>query len=227
MGLMTRTLTDLSHPLHDGLFTHPGLPGPRHTVFRSREQYELGGGKPFQIDRVDLVGNTGTYLDSPYHRYADGPDLAALPLEAVADLPVVLLDLRERPARGVDAALLDERATTKELAGSAILLLTGGDAAWGTPGYAEDSPYLTEDGARWLADRRVALVGIDAVNIDDLADQTRPAHSILLGAGVLILEHLTGLDRVTSPGGRLHAAPLPWRGIGTWPVRAYIVAEDG
>ncbi len=106
---MTRQLLDLTHPLHDGLATHPGLPGPRHSVFRSREQYQQAGGMPFQIDRVDLVGNTGTYLDSPFHRFADGPDLAALPLQAVADLPVVLLDVRSRSDRGVTVDLLEQR----------------------------------------------------------------------------------------------------------------------
>jgi arylformamidase len=226
MGSVTRHLIDLTHPLHDGLATHPGLPGPRHTVFRSRQEYQDAGGMPFQIDRMDLVGNTGTYLDSPFHRFWDGPDLGALPLSAVADLPVVLVDARERDGRAVDVALLQRQAHGGDLAGSAVLLWTGGDAHWAQPGYAQQAPYLSGPAARWLTDRAPALVGIDAVNIDDLDDATRPAHTTLLGAGVLVLEHLTGLSAVPATGSRLHAAPLPWRAVGTWPVRAYVVAGE-
>lgn len=172
---MTRRLIDLTHPLHDGVDTHPGLPGPRHGVFRSRRQYQQAEGMPFQIDRVDLVGNTGTYLDSPFHRFADGPDLAALPLHAVADLPAVLVDARQRADRSVDVALLEQRTAGLEFAGTAVLLHAGGDTGWTTPAYAEQAPYLTRQAARWLPDRAPALVGIDAVNIDDLHDQTRAA----------------------------------------------------
>jgi len=218
-------LVDLTHPLHEGLATHPGLPGPVHTLFRTRREFQDSGGQPFQIDRVDLVGNTGTYLDSPFHRFADGDDLAALPLDAVADLPVVLVDTRERGGRAVDEALLERATAGRHLPGAAVLLHTGGDAHWATPAYAEQAPYLSVGGAAWLAARRPALVGIDAVNIDDLDDQTRPAHSTLLGVGVLVLEHLTNLAALHDRDGRLHAAPLPWRGIGTWPVRAYVVAS--
>jgi arylformamidase len=192
-------------------------------VFRSRRQYEDSGGQPFQIDRIDLVGNTGTYLDSPFHRFADGPDLASLPLEAVAELAVVVVDARETAGRGVDEALLARSTAGRTLTGAAVLLHTGGDTHWATPAYAEQAPYLTAAGAAWLAERRPALVGIDAVNIDALEDGTRPAHSVLLRAGVLVLEHLTNLAALPDGDARLHAAPLPWRAIGTWPVRAYVV----
>jgi arylformamidase len=221
---MTSRLVDLSHRLEPGMFTHPGLPGPEWEVFRSREQYRESTGTDFQIDRVTMVGNTGTYLDSPFHRFADGDDLGSLPLTAVADLPVVVVDAR-RGGRAVDADLLTDELSglTDDLVGAAVLLRTDGDAAWGTDRYAEDAPFLTEDGAGWLAERQPALVGIDAVNIDDLADLSRPAHTGLLGAHILVLEHLTNLAAVPGTGARLHAAPLAWRGIGTWPVRAYVL----
>jgi arylformamidase len=218
------TLIDLSHPIEPNQLTHPGLPAPTWEAFRSREEYRQATGTDFQIDRVCMVGNTGTYLDSPFHRFADGPDLAALPLHAVADLPIVVADLRGQ--RAVTADLLVERLPARLLAGSAVLLHTGGDLAWGTPGYGEDAPFLTADGAELLVERKPALVGIDAVNIDDLADVSRPAHTTLLGDGVLVLEHLTGLAALPAAAARLHAAPPAWHQIGTWPVRAYAVVED-
>jgi arylformamidase len=225
---VTSRVVDLSHTVEPGMLTHPGLPGPEREVFRSREQYRESTGTDFQIDRVTMVGNTGTYLDSPYHRFADGDDLASLPLSAVVDLPVLVVDARTG-GRAVDADLLTRAlsgAPAGEVRGAAVLLHTGGDVAWGGEGYAEDAPFLTGDGADWLTEHRPALVGIDAVNIDDLADLSRPAHTRLLGAHVLVLEHLTNLAAVPARGARLHAAPLAWRGIGTWPVRAYVLTAD-
>ncbi|HVF05256.1 MAG TPA: cyclase family protein [Frankiaceae bacterium] len=213
-------LVDLSHDIRPGMFTHPGLPGPVTAPFRSRAEFEAAHGTTFQVDRIELVGNTGTYVDSPFHRFADGADLAAIPLAALADLPVLVVDA---PARAVDAARLRDELGETDLAGTAVLLRTGGDAGWGGPEYAWDAPFLTADGAAWLADRHPALVGIDSVNIDDLDDGSRPAHTTLLRAGVLILEHLTGLGALPARGARLHAAPPAWHGVGTWPVRAYAV----
>ena len=212
-------LIDLSHPIHRDQWTHPGLPAPEWAPFRSREEYRATSGTEFQVDRVVMVGNTGTYLDSPFHRFPDGGDLASLPLRAVADLPVVVVRFKGR--RGIDADGLDRRLGGLALEDHAVLLHTGGDVHWGTPAYAERAPYLTAEGADWLASRKPALVGIDAVNIDDLDDQARPAHTRLLGDGVLILEHLTGLDLLPPLGARLHAAPPAWHEMGTWPVRAY------
>jgi kynurenine formamidase len=218
-----RRLIDLSQPVRPGQVTHPGLPGPECEPFRSREEYRRATGTTFQIDRVTMVGNTGTYLDSPFHRFADAADLAALPLEAVADLPVVVV--QAGGSRAVDAGLLTDRLGPFPVAGHAVLLHTGGDTGFGTPDYGVEAPHLTADGAAWLADRRPALVGLDAVNIDALEDVTRPAHTILLGHGILVLEHLTNLAALPSTGARLHAAPVAWHGIGTWPVRAYAVHE--
>jgi arylformamidase len=221
---MPRTIHDLSHAVRPGMFTHPGLPGPEWEAFRSRSQYEEATGTTFQIDKVCMVGNTGTYLDSPFHRFADGPDLAGLPLTAVADLPTVVVD--RRGTRSTTTADLEQALGTEDLQGIALLLHTGGDAAWGSDAYAEDAPYLAGDAAAWVAARKPALVGIDAVNIDDLADLSRPAHTVLLGRGVLVVEHLTGLAALPARGARLHAAPLRWEGVGTWPVRAYALVDE-
>ena len=212
------TIIDLSHPIHAGLRTHPGLPAPTSTPFRTREDYRAACGTDFQVDQVTMVGNTGTYLDSPFHRFADGGDLASVPLASVADLATLVLDVRRDRAVSVESLA---QLKHENLAGAAVLLHTGGDRHWATETYAEQAPFLTADGAQWLAERRPALVGIDSVNIDNLADHSRPAHTTLLGAGVLVLEHLTALVDLPVRGARLHAAPPAWRRVGTWPVRAY------
>jgi kynurenine formamidase len=165
-----------------------------------------------------MVGNTGTYLDTPFHRYDNGFDLARLLLEKVADLPTVVARVVDSPGRGVDVGAL----SALDVTGRAVLLHTGGDRHWGTPQYAEDAPFLTEAGAQWLVDHRAALVGIDAVNIDDIdSGGARPAHSILLAAGIPIVEHLTNLAEVPPSGARFSAVPPKIAAFGTFPVRAF------
>jgi kynurenine formamidase len=220
---MTRII-DLSHELKAGMFTHPGLPGPEWEAFKTRRDYEQVSGTTFQIDRICMVGTTGTYIDSPFHRFPDGGDLATISLEAVVDLPIFLVDARQQ--RAVDVDTVATAVGDEDLTGTAVLLRTGGDQRWGGEEYAVDAPYLTGEAADWLTQRRPALVGIDAVNIDDLADLARPVHTRLLGDDVLILEHLTGLDGLPARGARLHAAPLAWHAVGTWPVRAYALVSD-
>lgn len=215
------TLIDLSHEITAGMITYPGLPGPEITPHLTREasREAYAPGVEFSIDRISMVGNTGTYLDSPFHRYDGGTDLAGLPLASVADLPTLVVRAH---VRAVDAALLAEALPAPR--GHAVLLHTGGDRHWGTHAYAEDAPYLSEDGAAYLAEAGVALVGIDSVNIDHVTPAGyRPAHSILLAAEIPVLEHLTNLGAVPHTGGRLHAAPPPVRNFGTFPVRAYVV----
>ncbi len=209
------------------MLTHPGLPGPEWEPFRTRKEYRESSGTDFQIDRVCMVGNTGTYLDSPFHRFADGGDLASLSLAAVADLPILVVDARgSGRAVGPDLLASALSEVDEAIAGAAVLLHTGGDKSWGTPEYADEAPFLTGEGTDWLLERRPALVGIDAVNIDDLADASRPAHTRLLGSQVLVLEHLAGLGAVPTTGARLHAAPPAWQGVGTWPVRAYALVPE-
>lgn len=164
-----------------------------------------------------MVGNTGTYLDAPYHRYADGADLAEIPLSSTAELPAVVIRAGGSRRRDIDAGAL----AAVDVQGKAVLIHTGASTRFGTPQYAEDAHFLTRDGAAWLADRGPALVGIDAVNVDDVADGERPAHTLLLAAGIPIVEHLTGLEQLPPTGALFTAAPLLVEGFGTIPVRAF------
>jgi arylformamidase len=219
---------ELSHAISAGMTTYPGLPGPEVVPHLTREASRAlyAPGVEFAIDRISMVGNTGTYLDSPFHRYADGADLAALPLERLVDLPTVVVRATGTGARGVAA----HRFEGIEVGGCAVLLHTGGDRHWGSPDYALDAPFLTEEGALLLAREGAGLVGIDAVNIDDAspaAGGTRPAHSILLAAGIPVVEHLTGLENLPDTGARFTAAPPLIQGFGTFPVRAFAAVPAG
>jgi arylformamidase len=212
-------LVELGHVIRAGMVTYPGLPGPEITPHLTREasRGRYSPGTEFAIGRISLVGNTGTYLDSPYHRYPGGADLAAVPLERTADLPAVVVRVTGARQRGIDVGAL----AALDVRGAAVLLHTGDDARFGSPAYAEGAHFLTEAGAAWLAGREPALVGIDSVNIDDAADGRRPAHSLLLAAGIPVVEHLTGLGQLPPAGSWFTAAPLRIEGFGTIPVRAF------
>jgi arylformamidase len=213
-------IVELSHPIEHGMTTYPGLPGPVISTHISREESaaRLGTGVSFHIGRIDLVANTGTYLDAPYHFHADGADLATLPVERLVEVPIVVVRASGRHAVGPD--LLGDPS---RLAGCAVLVHTGWSRQWGTEAYLSGSPYLTADAARVLVGAGVALLGIDALNVDDTADLSRPVHHGVLGAGIPLLEHLTALDEVPDTGARLTALPPPVRGLGTLPVRAVAV----
>lgn len=216
-----RRLVELSHPIVPGMITYPGLPGPQISPYLTREDSRVSyaADTEFAIDRIALVGNTGTYLDTPYHRYSGGHDLAGLPLGRIADLPTVVVRTEGSGFRAIDVGML----APFDVHGKAVLLHTAGDRAFGTPAYAEDAPYLKAAGAQWLADHGAALVGIDSINIDDIDDLTRPAHTILLAAEIPIVEHLTGLDQLPPVGARFTAAPPLLVRFGTFPVRAFAV----
>ena len=217
---------ELSHVISAGLTTYPGLPAPEITPHLTRDASRgvYAPGTEFAIDRISMVGNTGTYLDSPFHRYPNGADLAGLPLSRLVDLPAVVVRTFDSGRRVVDA----ETLAPYDVAGKAVLLHTGGDAHWATPSYVVDAPYLTESGARLLVERGAALVGIDSVNIDDaVPGGDRPAHTLLLAAGIPIVEHLTNLGALPPNGARFTAAPPLVAGFGTFPVRAYAAVPAG
>jgi kynurenine formamidase len=216
-------IVDLSHTIEHGMVTYPGLPGPVISDFLGREasRGHYDEGTTFHIARLRMVGNTGTYLDAPFHRYAHGQDVGALPLERCADLEGVVVDGTGR-GREVDA----DQFSGRDLAGKAVLVRTGWDAHWRTPKYAEGHPFLTRGAAEALASARPALVGIDSLNIDDSADGVRPAHTLLLAAGIPIVEHLCNLGAVGGSKFRFHCVPAPFRGVGSFPVRAYAVVEE-
>jgi len=213
-------LVDLTHPVEHGMVTYPGLPGPEIGDHLSYEDSHgrYAEGTEFQIGRITMVSNTGTYLDAPAHRHRGADDLAGLPLERVAALPGLVVDATG--TRSVDLAVLEPY----EVAGHAVLVRTGWDRHWRTDAYGDPSaPHLTGDAAQWLVEQGATLVGIDSVNIDSTSDGERPVHTLLLAAGIPVLEHLTHLDRLPPRGFHLHAAPVPVRGMGTFPVRAYAV----
>ena len=212
-------LVELNHVIRAGLITYPGLPGPaiapHLTREASRDQYAPG--TEFAIDQLTLVGNTGTYLDAPYHRYRDGADLSAVPLDRTADLPATVVRVTGTRQRAVDVGAV----AGLDVRGQAVLLHTGDDAGFDTPAYAERPHFLTRAGAAWLAASGAALVGIDAINIDDTDDGSRPAHTLLLAEGIPVVEHLTGLGQLPPTGARFTAVPLRIEGFGTIPVRAF------
>ena len=213
-----RRLIDLSHPITAGMVTYPGLPVPVITPFLTREASaaHYAPGVTFAIDVVTLCGNTGTYLDSPFHRHDGGLDLAVLPLERLVDVPAVRVDVTGAMSPAIDAPSL----IPFDLGGRAVLVHTGFDRHWGTDAYLRDNPFLTATAVELLVRAGAALVGIDSLNIDSTADPARPAHSELLRAGIPIVEHLTNLGAVPVDGARFTALPAPVRGTGTLPVRA-------
>jgi kynurenine formamidase len=212
-------LVELNHVIRAGMITYPGLPGPSIAPHLTREasRGQYAAGTEFAIDQLTLVGNTGTYLDSPYHRYPDGADLSTVPLDRTADLPATVVRVAGTDQRAIDVGAV----AAADVRGAAVLLHTGDDVRFGTPGYAERPHFLTRAAAAWLAANGAALVGIDAINIDDTEDGSRPAHTLLLAAGIPVVEHLTGLGQLPPAGARFTAVPLRIEGFGTIPVRAF------
>lgn len=217
-----REIIDLSHVVADGTVTYPGLPAPSIGDHLSREASRqlYAPGYEFQIGAITMVANTGTYLDTPFHRFADGHDLAGLDPARVADVPGLVIDATAGQAAG--AELLDGL----DVAGRAVLFRTGWDAHWGTDRYGDrDHPFVSVDAAERLVDGGVAVVGIDSVNIDDTRTMERPIHTILLRAGVPIVEHLRGLVGIAGRPFRFFAVPPAVQGMGTFPVRALAIME--
>jgi arylformamidase len=219
-----RRLVELSHRIHHGMVTYPGLPGPEISDYLPREASpaRYGPGTEFHIGRISMVANTGTYLDSPFHRFAGATDVAGLPLQSVADLDGIVVRI------GAERRAIDRDALASyDVRGRAVLVHTGWDRYWGTERYGTGNPFLTAAAAEWLVEQQAGLVGIDSVNIDDTSGPSRPVHTALLAAGIPIVEHLCGLDQLPRSGFRFHAAPPQVVGIGTFPVRAYAVLADG
>jgi arylformamidase len=210
---------DLSHTIESGMITYKGLPAPLISDHLSREQSRsiYAPGTEFQIGRIEMVSNTGTYLDTPFHRYADGVDLSGLSLESIADLPGVVIRVATAGSRAVDRSHFG----ATEVRGRAVLVNTGWDRHWRTDQYFEGFPFLTEQAAIYLRDAGVALVGIDSHNIDDTTTGTRPVHTTLLRAGIPIVEHMTNLGALPLSGFRFTAVPPKVSGMGTFPVRAH------
>ena len=220
---MKTSLIDVCHTIHHGMITYKGLPSPVITDhlsrLESRSQYEAG--TEFHIGKIEMVANTGTYVDAPFHRYEAGKDLSELELSSVANLEgLVVRCVRSVRAIGPDAV------EGLDLKGKAVIFHTGWDRNWRTEKYWDGThPFLNAEAAAYLADSSVALVGIDSYNIDDTADGTRPAHSILLAHGIPIVEYLRGLIELPDSGFRFFAVPVKIRYFGTFPVRAFAIVN--
>ena len=226
-------IIELSHPIRDGMVTYPGLPGPVIGTHLSREasRERYAPGTEFHIGTISMVGNTGTYVDVPFHRFADGADLAAMPASALAHLPGIVARVAGR--RAIEAEALEalrrlrvqSRPGISKLHAAAVLFHTGHDRHFGTPAYAAHAPFLTEATAERLIAAGAALVGIDSLNVDSTEDPRRPVHTALLRAGIPIVEHLTNLDQLPDEGFELTAVPAPIEGLGSFPVR--VIARLG
>lgn len=212
-------LVDLSHTIHDGLLTYKGLPAPIICDYLSREESRkrYAPGTEFQIGKIEMVANTGTYIDCPFHRYADGKDLSQVDLDAFTDLEGILVRSDYRTDLAVSRAAFEGL----DVSNKAMLVHTGWAERWATDAYFEPNPFLTEDAAVYLRDHGARLVGIDSHNIDDIRGDSRPVHSTLLGAEVLIVEHLCNLESVPENGFTFSAIPPKFQGVGTFPVRAF------
>jgi kynurenine formamidase len=219
--MSTSRLIDVSHVVEHGMVTYKGLPAPIVCDYLSREvsRQRYSPGTEFQIGKIEMVANTGTYVDSPFHRYAGGRDLAELPLESLADLDCLVARVPFAGDRPIDRLPF----SGDEVRGRAVLIHTGWDRHWRTGRYAEGHPYVTGELAGWLADNGAALVGIDAFNIDCVDTGERPVHSVLLGRDIPICEHLRGLEALPERGSRFFAVPVKVKAFGTFPVRAFAI----
>ncbi|HUE99418.1 MAG TPA: cyclase family protein [Anaerolineales bacterium] len=220
---MNQRLIDLSHEVEHGMITYKGLPAPIICDFLSREasRQHYAEGTEFSIGKIEMVANTGTYLDSPFHRFVDGIDLSELPLESLADLDGVVVHVQNM-GRAVSVKAFEGL----DIKGRAVLIHTDWARHWRTDQYFEGHPFLTRDAAEFLAGTGAAFVGIDTYNIDDITDGTRPVHTTLLGNRIPICEHMRGLENLPDRGFRFHAAPVKVKAFGTFPVRAYAVLDE-
>jgi len=219
---VTRRVVDLSHVIREGLVTYPGLPAPVITPHLTREdsKAKYAPGTQFAMDIVTMIGNTGTYLDSPYHRFEGGADLAGLELATLVDLRAEVFCVTDASARGIPASVFYDR----DVRGAAVLIHTGWDTHFGTHAYLTGAPFLTAEATEYLVQQGAVLVGIDSLNIDDTeSGGERPAHTGLLAAGIHVVEHLTRLGALPPTGARFTAAPPAFEGFGTFPVRAYAI----
>lgn len=218
------TLIDLSHTIEDGMITYKGLPAPLICDHMSREQSRsvYAAGTEFQIGKITMVANTGTYIDSPFHRFADGPDLAGVGLSSLVGLETVVVHADGMSGRAIPA----EAFAAVDVHSKAVLVHTDWARHWRTDQYFENHPFLTGAAAEYLKQAGAKLVGIDSCNIDDTADGHRPVHTVLLGAGIPIVEHMRGLEQLPESGARFTAVPPKVRGMGTFPVRAFATIDS-
>lgn len=219
----SRRIIDLSHVIEHGMVTYKGLPAPLICDYLSRSASRefYAEGTEFQIGQITLCSNTGTYIDTPFHRYADGADLSCIPLEPISNVPGIVVRVTGIEKRAIDWT----HFVASPVKGRAVLVHTGWDSKWRTDAYFEGHPFLTRAAAEYLRDQGALLVGIDSFNIDDVSGGERPVHSTLLGDGIQIVEHMTGLGALPTEGFRFFAVPPKVKGMGTFPVRAHAIID--
>ena len=217
------TLIDVSHVVEAGMITYKGLPAPVICDFLSREasHAHYAEGTEFLISQINMCSNTGTYIDSPFHRFAHGKDLSQLPLASIVNLEGVVVRVGEAYGRSIDASVF----SNIDVHGKAVLVHTGWDVHWRTDQYFEGHPFLTQAAAQYLLESGAVLVGIDSLNIDDTDDGSRPVHTILLGSDIPVVEHLCNLQALPGAGFKFYAAPVKVKNFGTFPVRAFALME--
>jgi kynurenine formamidase len=217
-------LIDVSHVVHDGMITYKGLPAPIICDFLSREasRDHYAEGTEFHIGRIDMVANTGTYIDAPFHRYAHGKDISQLPLSSLANLEGVVVRVDSSHGKSIDVSEFENI----NVRAKAVLVHTGWDVHWGSDQYFEGHPFLTREAAQYLVEKEVKLVGIDSLNIDDTSDGHRPVHTILLGAEIPIIEHLCNLGSLPECDFKFFAVPVKVKDFGTFPVRAFGIINE-
>jgi len=217
-------LIDLSHTIENGLITYKGLPAPVICDYLSREEskkhYEEG--TQFQIGKIEMVSNTGTYVDCPFHRFENGKDLSEVSLESFVNLDAIVINVHHSETKKITK----EHLNSYDVKNRAVLIYTGWDEYWNTDNYYENNPYLTKEAAAYLRDNNVKLVGIDSHNIDDTSGRSRPVHTTLLGADILIVEHLCNLHKLPKEGFTFSAVPPKFKGVGTFPVRAFATLKE-
>nr|WP_308216624.1 cyclase family protein [Pseudalkalibacillus decolorationis] len=223
LELKGRKFVDLSHTIENGLVSYKGLPAPLICDYMSREEsrHLYDEGTEFRIAKIEMVGNTGTYLDCPFHRYEQGKDLSEMSIQQLTDLDGIVIRVDSQVSRSIDVDCFKG----KEIRGKAVLVNTGWDQFWNSDMYFENHPYLTEGAARYLIDCEVKLVGIDSMNMDDTTRKQRPVHSLLLAEEIPIVEHLCKLDQLPETGFTFTALPPKFKGTGTFPVRAMAKIE--
>jgi len=220
---MNRKLIDLSHTVENGTITYKGFPAPVICDYLSREESRshYSGGTEFYIGKIEMIANTGTYVDSPFHRFADGIDVSELPLTSLANLEGVVIR-----AKNFGRSISAKAFSGIDVKGKAVLVHTDWAHYWGTDQYFENHVFLTKDAAEFLTEKGAAFVGVDTYNIDDTNDGLRPVHTTLLGNRIPICEHMCGLNGLPDKGFRFHAVPVKVKAMGTFPVRAYAVLEQ-
>ncbi|HEY0678575.1 MAG TPA: cyclase family protein [Chitinophagaceae bacterium] len=217
--MSSHTYIDLSHTIENGLVTYKGLPAPVICDYLSREDSKkvYAEGTTFQIGKIEMVSNTGTYIDCPFHRFENGKDLSEVELKRFVDLDAIVIRVPFSETLSVNI----EHLKGVDVRNKAVLVNTGWDIHWNTENYYSNHPFVSEEAANYLKNNGAILVGIDSLNIDDTRVNSRPVHTTLLGSEILIVEHMCNLDKLPASGFLFSAVPPKFKGVGTFPVRAF------